>query len=58
VVRAVEDAALESEDPGGMPESEAATLYLLMTWLSPAFSGRGLSYSSGIEWDGEAGDVG
>jgi urease accessory protein len=58
VVRAVEDAALASADPSGMPESEAATLYRLMTWLSPAFPVGAFSYSSGIEWAVEAGDVG
>jgi len=36
---------------------EAAALYRLMTWLSPAFPVGGFSYSSGIEWAVEAGDV-
>jgi len=58
VVRVDEDAALASADPSGMPESEAATLYRLMTWLSPAFPVGAFSYSSGIEWAVEAGDVG
>ena len=38
-------------------EREAAALYRLMTWLSPAFPVGGFSYSSGIEWAVEAGDV-
>jgi urease accessory protein len=46
-----------SADPGAMRESEAAALYRLMTWLSPAFPVGAFSYSSGIEWAVEAGDV-
>jgi urease accessory protein len=38
-------------------EREAAALYRLMTWLSPAFPVGGFSYSSGIEWAVEAGDI-
>src|SRR5260370_36424758 len=41
----------------GMTESEAAALYRLMTWLSPSFPVGAFSYSSGIEWAGEAGDI-
>jgi urease accessory protein len=41
----------------GMNESEAAALYRLMTWLSPAFPVGAFSYSSGIEWAVEAGDI-
>jgi urease accessory protein len=41
----------------GMKENEAATLYRLMTWLSPAFPVGAFSYSSGIEWAVEAGDI-
>lgn len=41
----------------GLDESEAAALYRLMTWLSPAFPVGGFSYSSGIEWAVEAGDI-
>ncbi len=40
-----------------MSESELAALYRLMTWLSPAFPVGAFSYSSGIEWAVEAGDV-
>ncbi|MGL9620634.1 urease accessory protein UreF [Bradyrhizobium sp. U531] len=42
---------------GGLDESDAAALYRLMTWLSPAFPVGGFSYSSGIEWAVEAGDI-
>ncbi|MGA7999471.1 MAG: urease accessory protein UreF [Bradyrhizobium sp.] len=41
-----------------MDEAEAAALYRLMTWLSPAFPVGAFSYSSGIEWAVEAGDIG
>jgi urease accessory protein len=40
-----------------MKEAEAAALYRLMTWLSPAFPVGAFSYSSGIEWAVEAGDI-
>jgi urease accessory protein len=42
---------------GGMTEREVAALYRLMTWLSPSFPVGGFSYSSGIEWAVEAGDI-
>src|ERR1700737_4592752 len=42
----------------GMEEREAAALYRLMTWLSPSFPVGAFSYSSGIEWAAEAGDIG
>jgi len=41
----------------GMRESEVAALYRLMTWLSPSFPVGAFSYSSGIEWAVEAGDI-
>jgi urease accessory protein len=41
-----------------MKQGEAAALYRLMTWLSPAFPVGAFSYSSGIEWAVEAGDIG
>jgi urease accessory protein len=53
------DAASEVTASGstGMAESEAAALYRLMTWLSPSFPVGAFSYSSGIEWAVEAGDI-
>ena len=41
----------------GLSESEATNLYRLMTWLSPSFPVGAFSYSSGIEWAVEAGDI-
>jgi len=41
----------------GMTDEEGAALYRLMTWLSPAFPVGAFSYSSGIEWAVEAGDI-
>jgi urease accessory protein len=40
-----------------MTSDEGAALYRLMTWLSPAFPVGAFSYSSGIEWAVEAGDI-
>src|SRR5450755_3469805 len=45
------------DDRRAMTDGEAAALYRLMTWLSPAFPVGGFSYSSGIEWAVEAGDI-
>jgi urease accessory protein len=36
---------------------EAAALYRLMAWLSPAYPIGAFSYSSGIEWTVEAGEI-
>jgi urease accessory protein len=36
---------------------DAAALYRLLAWLSPSYPIGGFSYSSGIEWAVEAGDV-
>jgi urease accessory protein UreF len=47
----------EPVDAARLSEREAAALYRLMTWLSPAFPVGGFSYSSGIEWAVEAGDI-
>jgi urease accessory protein len=52
-----EDAAQPIDGRDGMKESEAAALYRLMTWLSPSFPVGAFSYSSGIEWAVEAGDI-
>jgi urease accessory protein len=52
-----EGTAQPALDRNGLNESEAAALYRLMTWLSPAFPVGAFSYSSGIEWAVEAGDI-
>jgi urease accessory protein len=49
--------ATTSLNGGALNEGEAAALYRLMTWLSPAFPVGAFSYSSGIEWAVEAGDI-
>jgi urease accessory protein len=46
-----------ADERGGMTADEGAALYRLMTWLSPAFPVGAFSYSSGIEWAVEAGDI-
>jgi urease accessory protein len=43
---------------GATGPTEYAALYRLMTWLSPSFPVGAFSYSSGIEWAVEAGDIG
>jgi len=50
-------AATQPIDRTGMDAPGAAALYRLMTWLSPAFPVGAFSYSSGIEWAVEAGDI-
>jgi urease accessory protein len=45
------------DDRGSLSEAEAAALYRLMTFLSPAFPVGAFSYSSGIEWAVESGDI-
>jgi len=50
-------AAVPAPGVSNMSESEVAALYRLMTWLSPSFPVGAFSYSSGIEWAVEAGDV-
>jgi urease accessory protein len=37
--------------------SDSAALYRLMAWLSPSFPVGAFSYSSGIEWAVESGDI-
>jgi urease accessory protein len=37
--------------------NEASTLYRLMAWLSPSYPVGAFSYSSGLEWAIEAGDI-
>jgi urease accessory protein len=39
------------------PDASLAALYRLMAWLSPAYPVGAFSYSSGIEWAVEAGDI-
>jgi urease accessory protein len=52
-----EPAAQPADDRNAISENEAAALYRLMTWLSPSFPVGAFSYSSGIEWAVEAGDI-
>ncbi|RYX86309.1 MAG: urease accessory protein UreF [Bradyrhizobiaceae bacterium] len=44
-------------EPTPLSADEGAALYRLMTWLSPSFPVGAFSYSSGIEWAVEAGDI-
>jgi urease accessory protein len=56
--RATRTKELDSRLCGNERESFApSTLYRLLAWLSPSFPVGAFSYSSGIEWAVEAGDV-
>jgi urease accessory protein len=47
-----------SKDEGALAEGASShALYRLMAWLSPAFPVGAFSYSSGLEWAIEAGDI-
>jgi urease accessory protein len=46
-----------AQSAAALSADEAAALYRLMTWLSPAFPVGAFSWSSGIEWAVEAGDI-
>jgi urease accessory protein len=46
-----------SAEPSSKSEIDSTSLYRLMAWLSPAFPVGAFSYSSGIEWAVEAGDI-
>jgi len=54
---------MRTPDLPDKPEASSATaenkaaLYRLMTWLSPSFPVGAFSYSSGLEWAVEAGDI-
>jgi urease accessory protein len=57
--RATGTKALDSRLRGNERETELASsaLFRLLTWLSPAYPVGAFSYSSGIEWAVEAGDI-
>jgi urease accessory protein len=47
-----------SKDESALAQSDGTSaLYRLMAWLSPAFPVGAFSYSSGLEWAVEAGDI-
>jgi urease accessory protein len=56
-VAAGEQAGRPIDDRSEIRDGEAAAFYRLMTWLSPSFPVGAFSYSSGIEWAVEAGDI-
>jgi urease accessory protein len=57
VTEAAGSSEAPASGPADMSESEVASLYRLMTWLSPSFPVGAFSYSSGIEWAVEAVDI-
>jgi urease accessory protein len=52
-----EFARVETSGSVGAPPLEAAALYRLMAFLSPSYPIGAFSYSGGIEWAVEAGDI-
>src|SRR5689334_15849098 len=52
-----EAARVETAGSAGTAPLAAAELYRLMAFLSPSYPIGGFSYSSGIEWAVEAGDI-
>jgi urease accessory protein len=63
IITIMADTASVAPDKAGTDGREAASLpasaalFRLMTWLSPAFPVGAFSYSSGLEWAVEAGDI-
>jgi len=53
----ISEPADRTADAEPLSAAQGASLYRLMTWLSPAFPVGAFSYSSGIEWAVEAGDI-
>jgi urease accessory protein len=51
------ETGLDPEPDRELAADQGAALYRLMTWLSPSFPVGAFSYSSGIEWAVEAGDI-
>jgi urease accessory protein len=50
--------AMARKNPPALGDAKpAAALYRLMAWLSPAYPVGAFSYSSGLEWAIEAGDI-
>ncbi len=48
---------MTTADDGALASPPQGDLYRLMAWLSPAYPVGAFSYSSGIEWAIEAGDI-
>jgi urease accessory protein len=57
VVQGLGGSPAATDGDASLAADDAAALYRLMTWLSPAFPVGAFSYSSGIEWAVEAGDI-
>jgi urease accessory protein len=51
------DRGLSQDEATNAGNLNASALYRLMAWLSPAYPIGAFSYSSGIEWAVEAGDI-
>jgi urease accessory protein len=51
------DRVIPEQAEAGAPRNDEAALYRLMAWLSPSYPVGAFSYSSGIEWAVEQGDI-
>jgi urease accessory protein len=47
----------DNSKPRESPVADCAALFRLMTWMSPAYPVGAFSYSGGLEWAVEAGDI-
>ena len=57
ILRGARSARAPQDDAVPAVSLASPALYRLMTWLSPAYPVGAFSYSSGIEWAVEAGDI-
>ncbi len=57
ILRSRAKRGVSKDEASGTADVKAADLYRLMAWLSPAYPIGAFSYSSGIEWAVEAGDI-
>jgi urease accessory protein len=57
ILRSSAQRGVAKDEAAGAGDVNAPALYRLMAWLSPAYPIGAFSYSSGIEWAVEAGDI-
>jgi urease accessory protein len=58
ILRSRAKRGVPTDERAGAGNVDASALYRLMAWLSPAYPVGAFSYSGGIEWAVEAGDIG
>ena len=57
ILRSRAERGVPTDEGAGAGNVDASALYRLMAWLSPSYPIGAYSYSSGIEWAVEAGDI-